>query len=184
MRVQQNTLTIADFDGERAESNSGLAVWPYTDEQFGGASEARPTLIRPGANRSRGALHVSFNVTSEFRAPFAGVWVMVGPEGLATDLSAYKGLRFYARSGNRAAFAASVVRFPGQLKRYTMKFEVRPDWTVVEFPFDKFKVVTLPGAAADTSPLDPKDITSVGVSVAPPLQGQFELDIDGIEVYR
>ena len=93
---------------------------------------------------------------------------MVGPSGQATDLSAYRGVRFYARSKDATAFSAGIVRFPGQIKRYAAPFEVRPEWTLVELPFEKFRVVNPPGATTvDTSPLDPKDITSIGVGVAP-----------------
>jgi len=182
--VAQNTRTIADFDGERTESESGLAIWPFTDEQFGGTSECRVALVHPGAAGSRGALRISFHVTSDFPAPFAGAWAMVGAEGQATDLSAYQGIRFRARSRDRAAFSAGIVRFPGQLKRYAAPFEVGPDWTIVELPFRTFRFVPAPGGAADESPLDAKDITSIGISVAAPHRGDFELDLDRLEVYR
>src|SRR5437868_6662021 len=144
--IAQNARPIADFDGERTESASGLAIWPYTDEQLGGTSECRVMLVHPGAGGSRGALRISFRVTSDFPAPFAGAWAMVGPEALATDLSAFQGIRFQARSKDRAAFSAGIVRFPGQLKRYAAPFEIGPDWTIVELPFRAFRFVPLPGA--------------------------------------
>jgi hypothetical protein len=184
-RAQNGSLMIADFDGETAETKQGLSLWLYSDEQFGGTSEVRAALIHPGAEGSRGALRISFHVTSDSPAPFAGAWAMVGPEGLATDLSAYRGWRFYARGRDRAAFTAWVVRFSGQLKRYMVPFEITPDWGRVELPFDRFRQVVQSGAApAETSMLDPKDVTSVGVSVATQLRGHFDLDIDGIELYR
>ena len=110
---------------------------------------------------------------------------MVGAEGLATDLSAYRGVRFYARSKERSAFAAGIVRFPGVQKRYTMPFEAQPDWSLIELPFDKFREMT-PGSAppANASPFDAKDITSIGVIVMTGLRGEFELDLDGVELYR
>lgn len=184
-RVQHGPLVIADFDGEKIETRSGLSLWPFADEQFGGTSEARTTLIHPGANASRGALRIVFRVTEEFAAPFAGAWAMVGPEGLATDLSAYRGVRFYARSKERGAFTAGVVRFPGQVTRYMTPFETRSDWTVVELPFDKFRKVPPAGTpATDEALLVTNDVTAIGFSVAPQLRGQFELDVDRIELYR
>jgi len=178
--AQSATLVIADFEGERAETTSGLALWLYSDEQFGGTSEARVALIHPGADGSRGAIRISFRVTADAPLAFAGAWAMVGPEGLATDLSAYRGVRFYARSKDGGAFAAGVVRFPGRIVRYTMPFQVRPEWTVVELPFDKFQQVPPAGA----SPLDPKDMTAIGIGAAPQRRGEFEIDVDRIELYR
>jgi hypothetical protein len=184
-RAQRDNLVIADFDGEKAETRSGLSLWLYSDDQFGGTSEARATVIHPGADASRGALRISFRITDESPAPFAGAWAMVGPEGLATDLSAYRGVRFYARSRDGAAFTAGIVRFPGIVVRYMTPFEVRPEWTLVELPFDKFRPISPAGTAAAAAPaMDPKDVTSIGVGVAPQRRGQFELDIDHLEVYR
>jgi hypothetical protein len=183
--AQNGALVIADFDGETAETKQGLSLWLYSDEQFGGTSEVRAVLIHPGAGGSRGALRISFHVTDDSPAPFAGAWAMVGPEGLATDLSAYRGMRFYARGKDRAAFTAWVVRFSGQLKRYMQPFEIRPDWARVELPFDKFRQAAPPVTPpADATLLDLRDVTSVGVSVASQLRGHFDLDIDGIELYR
>jgi hypothetical protein len=183
--AQPGNLVIADFEGEKAETRSGLALWPYADDQFGGTSEARAILVHPGAAGSRGAVRISFRVTGDSPAPFAGAWAMVGREGLATDLSAYRGVRFYARSKDGAAFTAGLVRFPGVVVRYTTPFEIRSEWTLVELPFDKFQPVAPAGAPAANAPaMDPKDITSIGVNVAPQRRGEFELDIDGIELFR
>jgi Complex I intermediate-associated protein 30 (CIA30) len=184
--AQSQTQVIADFDSGKTATVSGLALWPYSDEQFGGTSEAPVTLIHPGADSARGAARLSFTVTTDSAMPFAGVWAMVGPEGLASDLSAFRGVRFYARSKDATAFVAGIVRFPGVIVRYAAPLEIRSDWTLVELPFDRFQASSRPGApdASGPPPMDPKDITSIGVSVAPRLQGQFELDIDRIELDR
>jgi hypothetical protein len=183
--AQDAHLLIADFDSDTIEVRSGLALWVYADEQFGGTSQARPTLIHAGANSSRGALRISFRVSEDVRNPFAGVWAMIAPEGLATDLSAYRGLRFYARSKHESAFTAGIVRFAGQVKRYMTPVNARPEWTLVELPFDTFREVTPAGGpAAQPAPLVASDLTSIGFSVAPALRGDFVLDIDRIEFYR
>ena len=165
--AQRDSLVIADFDAGKAETKSGLSLWLFCDEQYGGTSQARASLIHPGAQGTSGALRISFRVTDDFPTPFAGAWAMVGPEGLATDLSAYRGVRFYARSKDAAAFSAG------------------EEWTLVDLTFEKFQLAVPPGArAADASPLDAKDVTSIGVAVASKLRGQFVLDIDRIELYR
>jgi hypothetical protein len=184
-RAQSGSLLVADFDGEKIETTSGLLPWLYADDQFGGTSEVRAALVHPGAEASRGALRISYRVTDDSPTPFAGAWTMVGLEGRVTDLSAYRGVRFRARSKDGAAFAAGIVRFAGTVLRYTAPFEIKSDWTLVELPFDTFQAVTPAGAPAAGAPaLDRKDVTSFGVTVAPARRGQFELDIDRIEFYR
>src|SRR4051794_5567100 len=108
------SLLIADFDGGKVETVNavgGFALAPITDEQMGGTSEARMTPSKPGAQGSRGAAQMSFRVTDDFPRPFAGAWALLGPP---TDLTAYKGLRFYARSkGEGKTFLAGIGQFTG-----------------------------------------------------------------------
>ena len=183
--AQNGNRLIADFDGEKLETSSGLSPWYYADDQLGGTSEVRGRLIHPGAESSRGALRLSFNMTNDFPSPFAAAWAMVGPEGLATDLSAYRGVRFYARSKDGTAFTCGVVHFTGMVMRYARPFEVRSEWTLVELPFDTFRPIGPTGGPLPNAPaIDPKYITSVGFAVASDRRGQFELDVDRIEAYR
>ena len=110
---------------------------------------------------------------------------MIGPEGLATDVSAYRGVRFYARSKDQMSFTCGIISFPGQVRRYVGPFEVGPEWTRIEVPFDKFALVAMPGQSeTDATRLDPRNVTSIGVSVAPRLRGQFKIDIDQLALYR
>jgi hypothetical protein len=183
-RAQNANLLIGDFD-KTIETVSGLSPMVMADAQLGGTSEARLTLIQPGANASRSALRISFRVTDDFPAPFAGVWALLKAEGPVADLSAYRGVRFSARNKDGRPFTAGIVQFSDQLRRYMTPFETRAEWTVVELPFDKFRQVTPSGAPiAGALVLVPKDLTSIGVSVPPPLRGQFDLDIDQMELYR
>src|SRR5262249_7742928 len=87
---QSDALAIADFNDGTLRAKSGLGVWPYTDEQFGGTSEARVSIIRPGAKSSSGTLHVVFRVTNDSPMPFAGVWAFVAKDGQSADLSTYR----------------------------------------------------------------------------------------------
>ena len=184
-RAQNSTLVIADLDGEKIQTKSGLFLMAIADEQFGGTSEAQMSLIHPGANASRGALRISFRVTNDFPAPFAGAWAMLGAEGLATDLSAYRGVRFYVRSKDGAAYTLGILQYSDQTRRYLAPFEAGPEWTLVELPFDKFRQ-EMPGAtpAADAPGLVPKDVTSIGFMASPQRRGQFDLDVDQLELYR
>src|SRR5687767_13296956 len=53
------------------------------------------------------------------------------------SLLLYRGVRFYARTKERGAFVAGVVRFPGQVTPYMTPFDTRSKWAVVELPFNK-----------------------------------------------
>jgi hypothetical protein len=180
--AQNSNLLIADFEGGKLETMSSLALAAITDEQLGGTSEARLTLTQPGAQASRGALRISFRMAEGFAYPFAGVWALLGTEGLATDLSAYRGLRFYARSGSEGgAFLAGVGQFTGQSANYMAPFEAKPEWTLVELPFDKLQRTFPPGKAPA---FVPQNVVSVGFSAASRLRGQFDLEIDQLELYK
>lgn len=178
--AQGGDRMIADFEGAKVETVTGLALPVLADEQLGGNSTAQLTLIHPGAHASKGALRISFKVEDGFAAPFSAVVALLGDEGLATDLSAYRGVRFYARS-RAGAFNADVARFAGRAIRYSTPLEVKAEWTLVELPFEKF----IGGAPPDKpGPLAPKDVISVGFSLAPPQRGQFDLEVDQVEIYK
>ncbi len=174
---------VADFEGGRAETNAGLAVVAITDEQFGGTSEAKMTIVKPGANGSHAALHVAFRMGSDFAYAFSGVWALLGERGLATDLSAYRGIRFYARSASPgAAFLAGTGQFTAAgSPLYMAPFEVKPEWTLVELPFDKLQRFFPPGKGPAYAP---KDVVSIGFSVSPSLRGRYDLEIDQLELYK
>ena len=179
--AQDGNLVVADFEGGKVETLLGLALIVIADEQLGGLSEARLALSHPGAQASRGAMRISFRVADGFAYPFSSVWAILGAEGLATDLSAYRGLRFYARSQG-GTFQAGVGQFSGgQPKRYMASFEAKPEWTLVEVPFDKLQLSPPTGAA---SAFVPKDLTSIGFSAPSRLRGEVDLEIDQLEVYK
>lgn len=184
-RPQSGTLVIADFDGDKVQTRSGLLLFTIADDQFGGTSETQLSLIHPGANRSRGALRIALRVTNDFPAPFAGGWAMVGAEGLATDLSGYRGVRFQVRSKDGGAFIAGIVRYANGTRRYLAPFEAGPEWALVELPFDTFRLDTPAGTpTANASGLVPTEVTAIGFASPPRRRGQFELDVDQMELYR
>ena len=184
-RSQSDVMHIASFDTGELKSISGLALWLFADEQFGGTSHVRATLLRPGANSSSGAVHIAFRVTGDSPMPFAGIWAMVGKDGLPVDLRAYRGVRFFAKSKTRDAFTAGIVQFCAGVQRYAATFEATPDWSLIELPFDKFHGPPPPtGPVPCSSALDPHDVTAIGMNVAPGRRGEFELDIDEIACYR
>ncbi|MGH9348044.1 MAG: CIA30 family protein [Vicinamibacterales bacterium] len=178
--AQNADLLVADFDNGKIETVQGLAMVVMADEQFGGTSDARLTLIHPGAERSRSALRIFFRITGDFANPFSGVWALLGSEGLPTDMSAYRGVRFHARS-KEGTFLAGVGQFSGQSAFYLAPFETRPEWTVVELPFDQFRRAM---PRNDGSVLAPTNAVSIAFNVSSQLRGQFDLDIDRVQLYR
>ena len=183
-QAQNVSRPIADFEKNSVENVDGLTPAVIADEQLGGTSHARLSVIRPGAEGSRGALRISYTITNDSAMPFAGVWAAVDPKGLATDVSAYRGVRFLVRAKG-GAFRAGVFQLAAPPKVYMAPFDVGPEWTLVEVPFAKFSRVTPSGAPAnDPAPLVPDNVTSIGFNVSPELRGQFELDVDRWELYR
>ncbi len=184
-RAQDGSLLVADFDGDKVQTKAGLMLMTIADEQFGGTSEAQLSLIRPGANGSRGALHVAFHVTNEFAAPFAGAWALIGPQGRAIDLSSYRGVRFHARGKDGGSFTAGIVRYAQQTLRYLAPFDVKTEWTLVDLPFTTFRQELPPNAPTATpAPFVPTDVTTIGFMAPPSRRGAFDLDIDQLELYR
>jgi hypothetical protein len=178
------SLTIADFEAGKSETTRGLAMIVLADEQLGGTSTARLTTVKPGAGGSRGALRIAYQITGDFKVPFDGVWALMGSDGMPTDLTAYKGLRFQARSKG-GTFVAGVGQFAGRTALYTTPFEVTPEWTRIELPFDRFRRTNPMGPTAPDAPaLVAKDVVSVNFSVASTSRGQFDLEIDQVEIYR
>ncbi|MFY9821599.1 MAG: CIA30 family protein [Thermoanaerobaculia bacterium] len=178
---QSGNLLIADFDGGKIETVLGLALAPICDDQLGGTSDARMTLVHPGAQGSQGALRISFLLGEGFAYPFSGAWAFLGTEGLPMDLSAYKGLRFYARSQGTGAFRAGVRQNSAPPGNYMAPFEVKPEWTLVELPFDK--LVPSPPTGKPSAPAT-TSISSVGFSVSGRPPAKLDLEIDQVELYK
>ncbi len=186
--VQQDVLTVADFEGPNVETTEGLALAVIADEQLGGTSTAHLSVIHPGASGSKGAARIGFKLTDDIKTPFVDVWALMGKDGLATDLSAYRGMRFQARA-KEGTYLAGVAQFQGQVMLYMAPFDVHPDWTLVDLSFDKFRRSAHTGdpmGAADSpaSALKPTRVTSIGFIVSAKLRGQFDLDVDHIQLYR
>jgi hypothetical protein len=173
-------MVVADFEGERVENVHGLALAPVADEQYGGTSETRLSLVHPGAPGSRGAARISFHMAAGSPYPFASVFLMLGPEGLPSDLSAYRGLRFHARSKEKS-FLTGLTQYVDRTTRYLARFEAKPEWSLVEVPFANLK----PDPQAEKPPaFAPKGIMAIEFGAGSGEPGQVDLDIDQVEFYK
>lgn len=178
--MRSGSLPIDDFEDGDLESRVGLAWMPLADDQLGGNSQLNLAIARPGANGSRAALRITGKVAEGFQFPFAGVWALTHKDGLPNDLSAYRGIRFYAR-GPAGAFQAGLRRSQGrQGVGFVSRFEVKPEWTLVELPFAQLQRYPPVGPAVEFSA---KDILLVGISTVGRFQGEVQLEIDEVVLY-
>lgn len=179
-QAAQKPLVVDDFEDGDFEASSGLSWVTFSDEQFGGSSQARIEVIEGGAASSRRALRFSGRTTTETERKLAAVWVPVAAEGLPKDLSAYDGIRFFAR-GDGQTYRAGLRRGRARLANYTHNFVAPKEWTQFEVPYGE-----LAENAQGATPEDwtPEDISWLGFSVPTDFLGTFALEIDSIEFYH
>lgn len=168
-----------DFEDGDLEASSGLSWVVLTDEQFGGTSHATAEVVDGGAAGSGKSLHFQGETTEEARIPVASVWAPVGKDGLAKDLSAYQGIRFFAR-GDGGSFTAGARRGTSQVANFAAPFTAPQEWTHVEVPFAELKQVQ---PAMSPQEWSAQDVLWIGFSVAPGFIGPFDLEIDQVELY-
>jgi hypothetical protein len=174
------TLLIDDFEDNDLEARSGLSWVVFSDDQLGGTSQARIGLTDGGAPGSRHALRFSGRTTEASERKIAAVWVPVAREGLPEDLSAYDGIRFFAR-GEGQTFRAGLRRGRGRMANYTQAFTAPEEWTRIEVPYVELAKHPQGATSEDWTP---EDIRWLGFSVPTDFLGTFVLEIDGIEFYR
>jgi len=177
---KSGSLLVDDFEDRNLESAVGLSWIIVADDQMGGNSKVHLSIARPGANGSRAALRITGNVAQGFQFPFAGVWALTRPDGRPNDLSAYRGIRFYAR-GPKGSYLAGLRHIQArQGISFVASFEVQPEWTRVEIPFDKLQRYPPTGPAVEFTA---KNTLMVGISTAGRFQGEFQVEIDQVELY-
>jgi hypothetical protein len=153
------SLLIADFAGGKLETISGLAWVVVADEHLGGTSTVLLTLKRPGAQGASAAMKIAFSLGEGFPYPFAGAWALPGSEGLPADLTAYRGLRFYARSpGRRVPGRRQAGRGPGGELHGADRRQagVDPDRGALR------QAAALPSRRGPPQPFVAKDVVSIG----------------------
>lgn len=173
------TLAIDDFDDGDLEATPGLSWVIIADDLMGGASEATLEISSGGADGSEAALELRGTLAPGFPSPFAGAWTAVGADGVPVNLSAYSGIRFWAR-GTAGDYLVGVRSGSGaRAANFMHPFAVSPEWTRIEVRFGDL-------VAQQPSPPDTewsaKSIGWIGISTAPATQGDFSLEIDQIEI--
>ena len=93
---------ISDFDDGRVAAAFGAGWQISTDSMRGGASDAKMTIVRPGAAGSAAALEITGAIRAGAEYPWAGAMFFPAATPMApVDLSTFKELVFWARGDGR-----------------------------------------------------------------------------------
>ena len=159
-------LLITDFTPNTAD----LGWYTVNDEVMGGRSEGdfrllQGELIFAGCTNTRG-----------------GGFSSIRSSALQLDLSRYRGVRLYLRGdGRRYTWRlATAARLRGRPIVYFADFDTRKGaWTTVVIPFSSF-VPRFRGSLLDAPPLNPAEVTGMGLMIYDRQDGPFELHLKSV----
>ena len=159
---------ISDFDGAEPTAEFGDGWQISTDTLFGGASEAKMQLVKPGAAGSAGALEITGTIKAGSPFPWAGaMFFPASPPMSPANLSKFTEIVFHARGDGREyqvmVFASRLGNTPA-----TQPFTAGPEWREHVIPFKAFGV-------------DGSDLSGMLVS-AGAAQGPFRFTIDQVRL--
>jgi hypothetical protein len=156
-------------------------VWtPFTDAELGGKSTAHCRVIDGGANGTRKALQMTGRVTTDFQHGFAGVSLMLDPQGRSWDMTALKGIRFYAR-GDGGHYQVSVLTAAVKDRNdFSKEFVAAKEWTLIEIPFSQLAQSPYFGEQVRWTG---RDIRGVSFSTVDAPRDAYELQVDEISFY-
>lgn len=176
-------VLIGNFEGKTVQSKQyGTLVishghefgwgWSVTTDQLaGGKSVAAISLIHPGADGTRGALHVTGEIKPGFPyGPWAGAIWFPGHEPMqAADLSGDHELVFWARGKAGSYNLMLSSGSPGSIPLYA-SFVTSPKWKEYHIPLAS----SFPNA-------DWKHVYYLAFSAANP--GKFQFDLDQVSLH-
>ncbi|HYM60968.1 MAG TPA: amidohydrolase family protein [Thermoanaerobaculia bacterium] len=158
---------ISNFDSGEITSDFGSGWAVSTDEMMGGNSKATMEIAAGGANNTPKALLVHSEIKSGYTFPWAGAMFFAGSQKMRpVDLSAKKGLRFYAKGNTDVRvliFAESLGQIPA-----TVVVHAGSDWTEIKVSWSD-------------AGIDGKDFQAVLFSGAQS-EGKSEFRIDEVRV--
>jgi len=169
--------TLDDFETADHVSAHGLAWIGLGDDLLGGTSSIVLERVPGGANGSGYAFRLQGSVGNKPPA-FTGAWVPLDGGARTVDLSAFDGMRFYARG--EGTFQAGLRRGPANAAvNFMAPFTAGPEWKAVEIAFERLAPV---GPGAGGASWRPQDVHLLGITTAPGAQGAFHLDVDDVEL--
>jgi imidazolonepropionase-like amidohydrolase len=131
---------ISDFDGTDIIAEFGDGWQISTDTMFGGSSEAKMQIVKPGAAGSIGALEITGAIKSGAPFPWAGaMFFPASPPMSPANLSKFTEIVFHARGDGREhqvmVFSTALGNTPG-----TQPFTAGAEWTEFVMPLKAFGV--------------------------------------------
>jgi imidazolonepropionase-like amidohydrolase len=131
---------ISDFDGTDIAAEFGDGWQISTDTMFGGSSEAKMQLVKPGATGSTGALEITGAIKPGAPFPWAGaMFFPASPPMSPANLSKFTEIVFYARGDGREhqvmVFSTALGNTPG-----TQPFTAGAEWQEFVLPLKAFGV--------------------------------------------
>jgi hypothetical protein len=114
-----------------------------------------------------------------------GGFSSVRTEAMQLDLSTYSGIRLHIKGdGRRYTWRlTTTARWRGRPVSYWADFDTADgEWTTADIPFASF-VPKFRGYRLDGPPLDPSQITGMGLMIYDNRDGPFELLLDSVHAY-
>jgi imidazolonepropionase-like amidohydrolase len=131
---------ISNFDGTGITAEFGDGWQISTDTMFGGSSEAKMQLVKPGAAGSTGALEITGAIKPGAPFPWAGaMFFPASPPMSPANLSTFTEIVFHARGDGREhqvmVFSTALGNTPG-----TQPFTAGTEWKEFVMPLKAFGV--------------------------------------------
>lgn len=169
MGVSQGVRLLTDL----TDSSADLGWYVVNDNVMGGRSQGgfEP---EPGAILFAGRTNTNGGGFSSIRTNV-----------LELDLSAYDGIGVHVKGdGRRYTWRLTTgARWRGALVSYWADFETENDrWSDVRIPFSRF-TPRFRGTELNGPPLDPSQISGMGLMIYDGEDGPFELRLDRVEAY-
>jgi imidazolonepropionase-like amidohydrolase len=160
---------VADFESPELRAEFGSGWQTSTDTLMGGTSTATMTIVKGGANGSRGALEVSGTIAAGAPFPWAGGMFFPAATPMApADASKFTSLVFWTKGDGGThqvmVFAARLGNIPA-----AAPFTPGPEWREIVIPFSAF------------SGIDGSDLRGVLFS-AGSRPGPFRFEIDDVRL--
>ena len=169
-------LMATDASPADTESPIGLAdlQWFVVNDNVMGGRSRGGFEIEAGELRFAGSTNTNGGGFSSIRtAP------------IRTDLSAYEGIQLQVKGdGRRYTWRLTTdARWRGREVAYWADFDTEEDaWTTVQIPFSRF-VPRFRGSRLPGPPLDPRQISGMGLMIYDGKDGPFELRLGSVRAY-
>ena len=175
----QTTMKIATF--ETAITSAGFKIGTYSDKSMNGTSVIKIKKIEGPAGRGN-AMDLSGSITTDYPYGFAGLHIpLTKSDAEATDISAFKGLRFTVRGDGQSYLLEVITQGVKDYDDFSFVFKPTGEWTSLDVPFTKLKQMGF-GAPVKWSG---KDVTAIRFQVQTfgAAISHYEFALDDVELY-